>query len=141
MKQLVFRLRSRAGHVAKKWVGSSISCAQSLQVEEPTSSSPLLFRKRAASDSSSWQPRMRRILKLFLAGRCSRSSLWVLIVQRVDGLPERGSIWDRRCRLHLCSASSSRDISALAWIMPDTTLFHGKSVSFTDSVLISCSHS
>ena len=30
--------------------------------------------------------------------------MWV-IVQRVDGLPERGSIWERRCRLHLCSAS------------------------------------
>ena len=50
------------------------------------------------------------------------------------------SSWERRCRLHLCSAFSSRDISALAWIMPDTNFFHGKSVSFTDSVLISRSH-
>ena len=45
-----FCLRSRAGHVAKKWVGSSIPCAQSLQVEEPTSSSPLLMSREVTED-------------------------------------------------------------------------------------------
>ena len=36
---LFVSVRERGMHVAKKWVGSLIPCAQSLQVEEPTSSS------------------------------------------------------------------------------------------------------
>ena len=74
-----FLFSSRAGHVAIKWVGSSLTCMQSLKVEEPTSRLPLLFRKRAASASKPWHPRGRRTLKLVLFVRCSRSLLCVTV--------------------------------------------------------------
>ena len=111
--------------MAIKWVGSSLPCMQSLQVEEPTSRSPFLFRKRAASVSRPWYPKRNRTLKFVLLVRCSRSLLCV-IVQIGEGVPGRWFICVRRCtwRLHLRSASSSRFAFALARMMSDTTLFH-----------------
>ena len=61
-----FHFSSRAEHVAIKWVGSSLPCMQSLQVEEPTSRSPFLFQKRAASVSRPWHPKRSRTVKFVL---------------------------------------------------------------------------